>query len=271
MEIEKRCMTDCLNEDEDDSEDGDESSENDRKEKESEDIKTESKQCTNSAKSSPKPRKRITRSSNKSNQPQQSPSTPISTTKASAFHEYVVDQKGIGSETLVVKSAATSRRDSLAGSPSPARNNKASNLAPRQKQQQNCNTVNSQFNPNSNSNQHDIYTPPQLTTQSHPLFPNYPRTLGLPSLDTQFDFNLINNDLNLTALNANDFNLMGMWGNVHNQHTSSINGNNNYFDHATSYGPISDIPRYQSDGAVSGSQNPMNNIVSDLFGDISMF
>ena len=245
MEIEKRCMTDCLNEDDyDDGDDEDReensSSENDIKEKESEGIETVSKQCNNSAKSTLKPRKRITRSSNKFNQSQQSPSNPISTPKASAFHEYVVDQKGIGSETLVVKSAVISRRESLVGSPSPVRSNKASNLAPRQKQQQNSSTPHSQFN----SNQHAIYTPTQLTTQSHPLFPNYSRTLGLPSLDTQFDFNLINNDLNLTALNANDFNLMGIWGNVHNQHSSSINGTHNYFDDTTSYGPISDIPRY---------------------------
>lgn len=229
--------------------------------------------------------------------------------------EYVVDQKGVGSESLVVKSASIvgsssvssgSRRNSILGvSPKKTLNNSTNNF--------------SQFNPNytttttpsfnSNSNSTSIQTP--TTTQSHPLFPNYPRvnynltsnSTGpnnfnhLPSLETQFDFNLLNGgDLGLTALNVNDFNLLGIWNNgipisntITNNHNININSNNNNTNNNISgsnyfniYAQSSETPRYsqhhhhQSPQITtnqllpsSTSQNPINNLVSDLFNDIS--
>lgn len=198
--------------------------------------------------------------------------------QATALLEYVVDQKGTGSETLVVKSA------SVAGNNSPSNGSRrnsitGNNLSPRKSAA--APTSFSPFNPN--------YSAAPMTTQSHHLFPNYPRVnynLGnpLPSLETQFDFNMINGgDLGLTALNVNDFNLLGIWNNngITNGISNPVNNNiNSYFN---AY-PQSDIPRYtqqqpssqsnqqlNSHNAIlsSVSQNPMNHIVSDLFGDIS--
>ena len=197
------------------------------------------------------------------------PSTPSKQQQASSLLEYVVDQKGTGSETLVVKSASIagsssasngSRRNSITGSHlSPKRSTAIpNNFSP--------------FNPN-----YCISKSVPVTTQSHPLFPNYPRAnynLGnaLPSLETQFDFNVINGgDLGLTALNVNDFNLLGIWNN------NNYSNNSSYFNSF----PQSDIPRYSQQSTPqsqlnphnaipsSTSQNPINNIVSDLFGDIS--
>lgn len=189
----------------------------------------------------------------------------LSQRQATSLLEYVVDQKGIGSESLIVKSASMigsksasngSRRNSLGG---------AGNLSPIKSTAQN---TFSPFNPN--------YSTP-TTTQSHHLFPNYPRTL--PSMETQFDFNFINADLGLTALNANDFNLLGLW-NRNTGTAASIADNNNNSSYFNIY-PQADIPRYthlssqsqfnHNNNAIpsSTSQNPINNLVSDLFGDIA--
>ena len=194
--------------------------------------------------------------------------------------EYIVDQKGMGSESLVVKSANVvastngSRRNSL-GSPekSTVKRHGPSFLAGSSttKKSSNAHILNDNY----------YHETPQITTQTHRLFPNYPRTITsttsspsnsnyLPTMDSQLDFNLMSSDFGLAALNASDFNLLNFWncptptGNMPQMHANS---NYQLFS--------GDVPRYGNNQlnpyqmTVSSSQNPLNNIVSDLFGDIS--
>lgn len=185
--------------------------------------------------------------------------------------EYVVDQKGIGSETLVVKSAANKNN---CGSPKSAINSRRNSFissSPTKQQPPSASIPTP-----SQLHLHALSYNMPMTTQSHPLFPNYPRTMtamsnALPTIDGQFDFSAIANDLGLAALNVNDFNI-----NTWNAHTA--------YD---SY-PQVDMPRYHSGGGTDHhssntilhnnnnndnliSYNSMNNIVSDLFGDIGLF
>lgn len=194
---------------------------------------------------------------------QSSPSKQQPQQHSTSLLEYVVDQKGIGSDSLVVKSASM-----LNSSSASSRRNSFSNLSQR-KPTNSINQNNNAFSPFNPKNS------APTTTQSHHLFPNYPR--ALPSLETQFDFNFANGtELGLTALNVNDFNLLGFWNNNNNT-TASIASNNNA-SYLNIY-PQSDIPRYtlsshshlNHNNAIpsSTSQNPINNLVSDLFGDIA--
>lgn len=183
---------------------------------------------------------------------------------SSGLLEYVVDQKGCGSESLVVKSATVGKNSGQASCTGGSRRNSLAGGAvdPQSKKQ--------------SAPQMSKYSPfnPATTTHSHQLFPNYPRTTLLPTLDTQFDFNLMGNDMGLAALNANDFNLMGIWNNA----STTQQQLRSYFDicpQQPQQQSYDSTPRYtmnQHPMATSGtttSQNPINNLVSDLFGDIS--
>lgn len=266
-DIQKRCMIDCLN---DDDEDGLAMMKEDMVSEFTEDARDEESFAKTSPSKSSNNRKRSSRINKPTdiNVATSSPMKPANSQTASALLEYVVDQKGVGSESLVVKSAnvaspSGSRRSSLEPN---------KNLVPKK-----INTS-SPFNSSkmSSSATANFFQTPPMTTQSHPLFPNYPRTNtnvsnSLPPMESQFDFNLMNNDLGLAALNVNDFNLLGLWNN--NASTGSFINASGFFDSMPqSLYPLADIPRYvnpQHQMTVSASQNPINNLVSDLFGDIS--
>ena len=270
-DIQKRCMIDCLNEEDTVSNCNSgtattTTTEDDDDDDETMQVAEESQVNDDSNKSSPvKGRKKtvvasIRRASfnraaiaNRTISVVSSPTMTISKQQpSSGLLEYVVDQKGVGSESLVVKSAAGgSRRNSLVGGAT----------EPSTKKQSNASTSTNNFSP---------FNPaPPHTTHSHQLFPNYPRTT-LPTLETQFDFNLMASDMGLAALNANDFNLLEIWNNVNNSQQQL----RSYFDIIPqSQQQIYDsAPRYymmNQHATTSTSQNPINNLVSDLFGDIS--
>lgn len=220
--------------------------------------------------------------------PKTKPASPI---KALGVVEYIVDQKGAGSESLVVKSAATNKATSAALSSSPAfvGSRRGSSLVspPRRsldQQQQQRHLL---------QNTHLAQTCP--TTHSHPLFPNYTRTL--PAYDTQINLAAINADLGLAALNVADFSLntelwnaSGMFPIEQPAPAAAI------YDPYASFSPIDSIPRYISNtntntdannsGAsiyqlsntrpgfhpvASDSTHGMSSVVSDLFSGVGMF
>jgi ribosomal protein L7/L12 len=292
-DIQKRCMIDCLNEDE-------ASTMTAEDDEEEEEIKVAMEQSKES-----KPEvTAVVRGRRKNRASYNAIKTLISSSPAtnkqqpSNLLEYVVDQKGVGSESLVVKSATIgknsgqnsctggSRRNSLAGRIEGI----GMGTGVMSKKSIAATTTNySPFNPvyNNSTQPQNTYTSsysPAPTTQSHQLFPNYPRT-ALPTLETQFDLNLMSNDLGLATLNANDFNLMGIWNNSNNnQHQQQFRS---YFDIIPQSSFIQqqqhqqpqqvyqsvDTPRYMNQHpstiSATSSQNPINNLVSDLFGDIS--
>ena len=274
-DIQKRCMIDCLNDDE-------VSAEEDQSRVQKEEVE----------KSPVKGRRKnaATRAYNKTASVLSSPSVNKQQSPSSLL-EYVVDQKGVGSESLIVKSATVGKNSGQAScSGGSRRNSLAGGFLPKKTTAPGGTTNYSPFNPGYTAPLPASYTstyPPAPTTQSHQLFPNYPRT-ALPTLETQFDFNLMSNDLGLATLNANDFSLMGIWNNVN----STQQQMRSYFDivpmpqpppqqqqqsqfnhQQQMYQTAFDAPRYmnQHPMAVSAtnSQNPINNLVSDLFGDIS--
>lgn len=277
-DIQKRCMIDCLNEDEDEEETGEVAGEtadvaNDFKVNQKQKV-TKSDNPTDNTDNAKSKRKRSTRTAPKKDEPRPlaSPATLL---------EYVVDQKGVGSESLVVKTASVvgsgsgSRRNSL----EPVKNK---NLVPGSRNSNN-NTL-SPFNPSKFANFYQQPTASStvpMTTQNHHLFPNYPRTAPacLPSIESQFDFSIMNNDPGFTALNANDFNILSasFWNPPTTAMPSAIpspittaNSQNRNFNldliPNNQLYPLADVPRYSN---LSASQNPINNLVSDLFGDIS--
>lgn len=302
-DVQKRCLIDCVNEDEATTDVDTNVSEEEHDDSvevedsvrlaanEMSELIVAPSMLSSPTKSPAKSRKRSARTA--TSPAKQSPPNPVQTnTPATSLLEYVVDQKGVGSESLVVKSAnigknsgqcsasSGSRRNSLVGiEQSTAKNGGL--LMPKRGYSQR-----SLFNPNQQQQQRPLnqYQNSQLTTQSHQLFPNYPQTdisqynhnqqqqqhHMLPNLDAQFDFNLMmNSDLGLTALNANDFNLLGVWNN-------NSNPNRSYFDlvqQMNQQQAAYDVPRYMNQpltAAISAnSQNPINSLVSDLFGDIS--
>lgn len=248
--------------------------------------------------SSASPRKRQGRSKVQSSIPSSPTRTKNGTNNGSAFHEYIVDQKGSGSESLVVKSAAMGKNSLLAASNSTVISSRRDSLlVPKQHQQQQQDQQYRQHqakSPYSKQHQyHHLSNPPpaNLTTQSHPLFPNYSRFVnnpqqgnsnGLPALDSQFDFGLMGHDVGLAALNVNDFNIMGLWNNPLQPPQYNNNNNSNPHQNQQQYSldmmpqstmyPASDAPRYLPLAmTMSESQVPINNLVSDLFGEISMF
>lgn len=256
-DIQKRCMIDCLNE-----EDGTGGA--------SDTVSEEADIIEESQVSPAKGRKKTTSTTNKtvsvisSPLPKQQP--------ASGLLEYVVDQKGVGSESLVVKSATVGKNSGQASCTGGSRRNSlAGESAPLAKKQSNPANNYSPFNP-------DTAYPATPTTHSHQLFPYYPRST-LPTLETQFDFNLMGStDMGLATLNANDFNLMGIWGNANTTQQQL----RSYFDIVPQSHPqqqqqqqqMYSAPRYVMNqypmaSSATISQNPINNLVSDLFGDIS--
>lgn len=278
-DIQKRCMIDCLNE-ETTSEDSEEP-----EEPEEEETKLVEKQSV-------KGRRKNNRATFATNESKVS--SPV-TNKSSPSNllEYVVDQKGVGSESLVVKSATVGKNSGQGSCSNGSRRNSLvggidTGLMPK-KQAAAINNY-SPFNPgytassaSASATAAAVAYPSVPTTHSHQLFPNYPRP-ALPTLETQFDFNLMSNDLGLATLNANDFNLLGIWNNVNTTQQQL----RSYFDIApqpsSSYQQVNhqqmqqmyqnvDTPRYMNQHpltvSATNSQNPINNLVSDLFGDIS--
>lgn len=243
-------MTDCFNEDE----------EGDDEEDVSEPEEAPEKQPI---KSSPKKTHTSTQNSG-------IPTAAASPAKAIGVVEYIVDQKGVGSESLVVKSAAN-KTTAVTGigyaSPSHQSSRRSSLVSPRR-------TV-------TRPNYGLPNTPKTNTTHSHPLFPNYSRTIAtsLPTYDpNQLSLNA---DLGLATLNVSDFSLNAeLWNAglfpLEQEQTP------NYDPYAT-YTANDSIPRYHQQPANSrtvlfpptqaASLEPasMTNIVSDLFGDVSMF
>ena len=290
-------MIDCIN-DEDSSVTGvtaEEEEEEDEDDATNEEF-SEMKRYSQEAKESPR-KLRKQRANRTNNIPFSDSSLPVSPSKqqaqqqqqqqqVSSLLEYVVDQKGVGSETLVVKSASTVGNNGNSGAGSASNGSRRNSIAGLSPRKANTPAIASNFSP-FNPHYPSPSIPAPFTTQSHHLFPNYPRfnynlSNALPSLDTQFDFNFINGgDLGLTALNANDFNLLDIWN---NNGIGGIDNNavaNNTSSYFNTY-PQSDIPRYTQptspqsqlnshNAAIpsSTSQNPINNFVSDLFGDIS--
>lgn len=268
-DIQKRCMIDCLND-----EDGLDMMQDDIISEFMEEVEKDEEQASNKySPSKANTRKRSARNT-KPAEENTAPAMKLAQSHtASALLEYVVDQKGIGSESLVVKSANVaspggSRRNSLEPS---------KNLVPKKT------NISSPFNSSkiSTSTAANFFQSVP-TTQSHQLFPNYPRTITasnyLPPMESQFDFNFMSNDLGLSALNVNDFNVLGLWNNQSTASVSNVNHQRGFFDEMPilqanqSIYPLSEVPRYanpQHQMTVSASQNPLNVLVSDLFGDIS--
>ena len=284
-DIQKRCMIDCLNEDEAsiavaggwvDDDEGEEE----------EEIKVVEQVNKSPSKGRRKNRATyntaITSKSNNNKTSSILSSPSANKHQPSSLLEYVVDQKGVGSESLVVKSATVGKNSGQGSCLSGSRRNslaetKDSGLIPKKSSSAPV-TNYSPFNPGYNytaplQNSYTFSYPPAPTTQSHQLFPNYPRT-ALPTLETQFDFNLMSNDLGLATLNANDFNLIGIWNNANTTQQQL----RSYFDivpqsPAQVYQQNIDTPRFMNQYpltlSTTNSQNPINNLVSDLFGDIS--
>lgn len=248
-------MTDCLNEEEDDGEEEDDASEGEE---------TLEKQPIKNS-----PKKTLT-----STMTSGIPTAVASPTKAIGVVEYIVDQKGVGSESLVVKSAAN-KTTAVTGvgyaSPSYHSSRRSSLVSPRR-------TV-------TRPNYGLPNTPKTNTTHSHPLFPNYSRTIAtsLPTFDpNQLSLNV---DLGLATLNVSDFSLNAELWNAGlfplEQAQTSL------YDPYASFTPNDSIPRYHHSQQLQQAQQrtalfptantasiepaTMTNIVSDLFGDVSMF
>ena len=194
--------------------------------------------------------------------------TSASPTKSIGVVEYIVDQKGAGSESLVVKSSGNKGTSSvlsgLSHASSAAGSRRGSLVSPRRSLLQ----------------RHLANTQARPTTHSHPLFPNYSRTMpSLPAFDTQINLAAVNADLGLAALNVADFNLNAeLW---HASGLFPVEAQPVMYDPYVSFASMDashSIPRYTTSLQQPGrpayqmdSTQAMNTVVSDLFSDVSMF
>lgn len=233
----------------------------------------------------------------------------VSPAKGTGVMEYVVDQKGAGSESLVVKSAATKGTATTGQNASPTRmqcretreqgrvsSRRNSTSSPLKTREARETRETREMGSYRNSPALTMAAVP--TTQSHHLFPNYVRgtTSNLPSLDSQLDLVAMNTDIGLAALNASDFNLnTDIWNTQLNPFLvdSPTNSAALFYDTGASDGHS--IPRYHTNykmtmtptsrnmrmsidqnmpsvSTVYGADpGGINNIVSDLFGDMNIF
>ena len=186
---------------------------------------------------------------------------PASPSKAVV--EYIVDQKGAGSESLVVKSSGNKNvvLSGMSVNSSANGSRRGSLVSPRRSLPQRP-PQNTQTRP---------------TTHTHPLFPNYSR--GLPTFDAQVSLAAVNADLGLAALNVADFSLNAeLWSAsaMFPLDLQAVHGINYADPYAVYASPdAASIPRYaqqqQLRPAYMESTQGMNTVVSDLFSDVSMF
>ncbi len=235
-------MIDCFNEDE---EDEDESVVEEANDEVTSDVEKESATPTVSTEKS---KTKATANGNNA-----SPSK-------TAVVEYIVDQKGVGSESLVVKSAGN-KGVALSGMSSANGSRRGSLVSPRRNLLQ----------------RHFQNTQTRPTTHTHPLFPNYSR--ALPHLDAHGHLPGVNSELGLATLNVADFSLNAeLWNSAS---VFPIDFQAASYDPYAAYPTpsLDSIPRYAQIHQVRQHYPPMamestqamNTVMSDLFGDASMF
>ncbi len=190
------------------------------------------------------------------------PTTSSSPTKAVV--NYIVDQKGVGSESLVVKSAGgkNSVLTGISANSSSNGSRRGSSLVSPRRSVLQRRLQNTQTGP---------------TTHTHPLFPNYSRCL--PSIDAQANLGAGNVDLGLAALNVADFSLNAELWNASSMFPLDLQAAAAYDPYAAFTSDSYSIPRYaqlqqqqqQGRPVYMESTHAMNMVVSDLFSDVSMF